>query len=272
MALTIGKKMGINTILFSLAAIVPFTIISIMAVSTARDSFVHDKFEQLISIRGIKKAQIEKFFDERKGDMGVLVETVSTLRKEAFDKLTAVREVKRQAVERYFQTINDQIITFSEDRMVIDAMRQFRAYFKDFRNENNWTSDEIGRMRSKLRTYYTNEFSTEYRNQNDGRSPNIGQWFSQLDDDSIALQYKYIRANNHPLGSKHLLDRPNDASRYSNLHAKVHPIIRSFLEKFGYYDIFLVDLDTGDIVYSVFKELDYSTSLINRMPCDELAV
>lgn len=263
MALTIGKKLGLNTILFSLIAIVPFIILSIMAVSTARDSFIHDKFEQLISIRGIKKAQIEKFFDERKGDMGVLVETVGTLRKEAFDKLTAVREIKRQAVERYFQTINDQIITFSEDGMVVDAMRQFSRSFKNFRNENNLTNKQVKRMRSELLTYYTEEFSSEYRNQNNGRSPNAEQYFRQLDEDAVALQYHYIQANIHPLGSKHLLDRSNDASRYSELHARVHPIIRNFLEKFGYYDIFLVDSHTGDIVYSVFKELDYSTSLID---------
>jgi methyl-accepting chemotaxis protein len=263
MAQTIGKKLGINTILFSLAAIVPFSVISIMAVSTARDSFVHDKFEQLTSIRGIKKAQIEKFFAERRGDMGVLVETVSTLRKEAFEKLTAVREVKRQAVERYFQTINDQVITFSEDRMVVDAMRQFRNSFHNYRDENNWTSDNIESMRRKLRTYYSQEFSTEYRNRNDSRSPDTERWFTRLDDDTIALQYQYIRANPHPLGSKHLLDHPGDASRYSQLHARYHPIIRSYLEKFGYYDIFLVDADSGDIVYSVFKELDYSTSLID---------
>ena len=36
-----------------------------------------------------------------------------------------------------------------------------------------------------------------------------------------------------------------------------------FLEKFGYYDIFLVDPETGDLVYTVFKELDYTTSMID---------
>jgi len=40
-------------------------------------------------------------------------------------------------------------------------------------------------------------------------------------------------------------------------------VVRNYLEKFGYYDIFLVDSQTGDIVYSVFKELDYTTSLID---------
>ena len=38
-------------------------------------------------------------------------------------------------------------------------------------------------------------------------------------------------------------------------------MIRSYLKKFGYYDIFLCDLASGDIVYSVFKELDFTTSL-----------
>lgn len=102
MALTVGKKLGFSTILFSLAAILPFVILSVLAVSTARESFIQDKFEQLVSIRGIKKAQIEKFFGERKGDMGVLVETVGTLRKEAFSKLKAVQQIKKSQIDTYF--------------------------------------------------------------------------------------------------------------------------------------------------------------------------
>ncbi|GAG01676.1 unnamed protein product, partial [marine sediment metagenome] len=42
-----------------------------------------------------------------------------------------------------------------------------------------------------------------------------------------------------------------------------HPLIRSFLEKFGYYDIFLIDNETGNIVYSVYKEVDFGTSLLS---------
>lgn len=144
--------------------------------------------------------------------MGVLVETVGTLRKEAFDKLTAVREVKHAAVERYFQTIDNQIITFSEDRMVVDAMRQFKKSFRDFRIENAMTPAELERMKRELYTYYTGPFSQEYRKQNDGQAPNVEQYFRKLDDDSIATQYHYIRANINPLGSKHMLDQADDAS------------------------------------------------------------
>jgi len=260
------KNMKLGTkllVVFLAVGVIPFAVMGIISLVESSGALSVSAFGELDSVRGIKKNQIQNFFKERQGDMGVLVETVGTLRKEAFEKLTAVREVKRAAVERYFQSINHQIITFSQDQMVVDAMRQFREFFRNFRSENDFSKAELERMRHELLTYYTGEFSTEYRNQNDGQSPNAEQYFRQLDDDSIALQYNYIRANSHPLGSKHLLDRADDKSRYSELHAKIHPIVRTFLELFGYYDIFLVDPDSGDIVYTVFKELDFSTSLID---------
>jgi methyl-accepting chemotaxis protein len=257
--LKIGTKL---VIAFLAVGIIPFSAIGIISLLKAENALEKQAFAQLEAVRGIKKAQIEKFFDERTDDMGVLVETVSTIRQEAFEKLTAVREVKRMAVERYFQNIKNQVITFSEDRMVVDAMGQFSEFFQSFRNDNKVDQAELNHMRRELLTYYTSEFSAEYRNQNDGQPPNVEQYFNPLDKDSIALQYHYIRANKHPIGFKHHLDRSGDRSRYSELHGKIHPIVRTFLGKFGYYDIFLADPHTGDIVYSVFKELDYSTSLI----------
>jgi anti-anti-sigma regulatory factor/HAMP domain-containing protein len=59
------------------------------------------------------------------------------------------------------------------------------------------------------------------------------------------------------------LDEASDASTYTQVHRLYHPIIRNFLSKFGYYDIFLVDHETGHIVYTVFKEVDYGTSLLS---------
>ncbi|HON56971.1 MAG TPA: methyl-accepting chemotaxis protein, partial [bacterium] len=66
-----------------------------------------------------------------------------------------------------------------------------------------------------------------------------------------------------PIGQKHKFDYAEDNSSYAKIHKKYHPIIRNYLEKFGYYDIFLVDPKTGNIVYSVFKELDFTTSLLD---------
>ena len=86
---------------------------------------------------------------------------------------------------------------------------------------------------------------------------------SKLDVNGLALQQTYIVDNPAQLGEKDDMVQANDGSSYASYHAKYHPYLKDFLEKFGYYDIFLVDADTGMVVYSVFKELDYATSLKN---------
>lgn len=180
---------------------------------------------------------------------------------QAFQKLVAVREIKKDGIEKYFAGIRDQSITFAQDRMIIDAMREFRGAFNAFKTENNVQAADIDRMKTELRTYYTGQFAPEFEKQNSGKKAGVDAIFDALDDEAIAAQYHYIQANANALGEKHKLDRAQDKSSYSSLHAKYHPAIRIFLEKFGYYDIFLVDPKSGDIVYSVFKELDYATSL-----------
>ena len=84
------------------------------------------------------------------------------------------------------------------------------------------------------------------------------------DETTQILQYLYTVSNPNPVGSKHLLDNAGDGSVYSNIHETFHPIISNYSDRFGYYDIFLVDLD-GNIVYSVFKEVDYGTSLLTGL-------
>ena len=74
------------------------------------------------------------------------------------------------------------------------------------------------------------------------------------------LQRLYIEDNPNPTGQKENLDRALDDSRYSAAHGRYHPWFRQFLRARGYYDIFLFNAD-GDLVYTVFKELDYATNL-----------
>lgn len=85
--------------------------------------------------------------------------------------------------------------------------------------------------------------------------------WEQLNRPMADLQRFYIEDNPHPTGQKENLDVANDGSRYSQLHAQYHPWFREFLRARGYYDIFLFNMQ-GDLVYTVFKELDYATNLL----------
>ena len=74
------------------------------------------------------------------------------------------------------------------------------------------------------------------------------------------LQNTYIHNNPNPTGSKHFLMKAKDGSAYSNIHSKYHPWFKTLVDERGYYDVFLVNM-SGDVVYTVFKELDYASNL-----------
>jgi methyl-accepting chemotaxis protein len=80
-------------------------------------------------------------------------------------------------------------------------------------------------------------------------------------DATEQLQALYIHDNPHSAGQKENLDQADDGSLYSSVHAIYHPWFRQFLRERGYYDIFLFDPD-GNLVYTVFKELDYATNIV----------
>ena len=178
------------------------------------------------------------------------------------DKLASIEQLKKKEVERYFQTIKNQVITFSEDKMVVDAAIQFNEAYEKFISENTIEPKSISEMKTKLKNYYQESFAGEFNKHNSSK-PSIDNLLNGLSDTEVALQYFYIVENANPLGSKHLLDKSSDSSTYSQIHNKIHPPIRSYLEKFGYYDIFIADAQTGHIIYSVFKEIDFTTSLID---------
>jgi methyl-accepting chemotaxis protein len=115
---------------------------------------------------------------------------------------------------------------------------------------------------SSVTAFYQDEFGTEYKNRNAGETVDIASLVDGLGTNALAAQYHYISNNQSKLGEKHMLDAAPGSAAYHAVHATYHPNIRNFLEEFGYYDIFLVDVQTGSIVYSVYKELDYGTSLL----------
>ena len=85
-------------------------------------------------------------------------------------------------------------------------------------------------------------------------------WRELGPDVTGTLQRLYIDDNPYPTGEKEKLDLADDGSRYSTVHRQFHPYFRTFQRQRGYYDIFMFDLD-GNMVYSVFKELDYATNM-----------
>eukprot|EP00437_Effrenium_voratum_P024892 CAMPEP_0181409812 /NCGR_PEP_ID=MMETSP1110-20121109/7016_1 /TAXON_ID=174948 /ORGANISM="Symbiodinium sp., Strain CCMP421" /LENGTH=1887 /DNA_ID=CAMNT_0023532339 /DNA_START=33 /DNA_END=5696 /DNA_ORIENTATION=- len=77
----------------------------------------------------------------------------------------------------------------------------------------------------------------------------------------LSLQIAYILLNPNPLGQKDVLDYADGPEDYHQVHRRYHPTYRTILYDRNYYDIFMFDLE-GNLIYSVFKELDYATNFL----------
>ena len=123
--------MGIKLLVAFLAVgVIPFAVIGIISLIKSSEALSDQAFGQLQAVRGIKKAQTEKFFEERKGDMGVLVETAGTLRKEAFQKLEAIQEIKKAQIENYFKKLFRDMEVFARSRDVADLYNKLFEYHR----------------------------------------------------------------------------------------------------------------------------------------------
>lgn len=193
-----------------------------------------------------------------------LFEQLSELNYESkFDQLKSITSTKKRNVEYYFDIIRNQILTFSQNLMVVEAMKSFCSAF--YKTSINGDPARISAFKQGVASYYATEFIPRLNN-NVSRQLRIEDY---LPTDPIAVNYQYLFISNnpHPTGSKMLLDAAEGGGEYSDVHARYHPIMRTFLEKFGYYDIFLIDSRTGYMVYSVFKEVDFATNLLDGPYC-----
>ena len=174
------------------------------------------------------------------------------------ERLVAIRALTKGRIEDYLATIDKQIQSYSSNRMIINAMGSFTLAYQDYSAQTN---QDITKARLELSRYYEQEFNQKYQQLNNGTSADTAVWLANLSDNSLLLQHQLIEKNQQPLGSKHLLTDLGNRSDYNKYHQLYHPIISDYLAKFEYYDIFLVDINSDQIVYSVFKELDFATSL-----------
>ncbi len=176
----------------------------------------------------------------------------SNLTDRAFNQLTSVRASKAYQIESYFKTIRNHIQTLSNDISVGTAIIEFTNAYRQLESVTLPADNS-----QKITAYYQNEFLPKLAKNEQG-SPVLNSFLPESTASNY-LQYHYIATNPNPIGKKHLLDKANDGSEYSRIHERYHPIFRNIIEKFGYYDMFLID-PQGTVVYTVYKETDFTTN------------
>ena len=171
------------------------------------------------------------------------------------DHLTSVRAGKASEIRSYFEQIRKQARTLARNRMITDAMVDFDDAFLALEDVD--LADE---QQDAVVGYFVDEFFPRLEALTEGevdpatflRGSNAGSY----------LQYHYIVTNANPPGEKLVLDDPGDGSEYSEVHRLVHPVLRDFAHEFGFHDLILIS-GSGQVVYTVAKEVDLGTDLID---------
>ncbi|MCG8614653.1 MAG: PAS domain-containing protein [Desulfobacterales bacterium] len=114
-------------IAFLALGIAPFAVMGIIYFVNSSKVLTDRAFDQLKSIREVKKAQMESFFEEYTKDLGLLSETVASLEQSAFNKLNTVQENKRANLREYFEKIFSDIQVISKNTAVIQALADFSS-------------------------------------------------------------------------------------------------------------------------------------------------
>lgn len=76
------------------------------------------------------------------------------------------------------------------------------------------------------------------------------------------LQTGYLVRYPHPYGKRALPDSLNNGKAYDLAHNRFHPSQRRIVDVFGYQDLMIVDYATLRVVYTIAKNVDLGTSLL----------
>ncbi|MEO1386112.1 MAG: adenylate/guanylate cyclase domain-containing protein [Cyanobacteria bacterium J06634_6] len=180
----------------------------------------------------------------------------NAIRDTVVNQLVSVRASKASQIENYFRSLRNEVQVVGGSPSTITAMKEFSSAFSTVLAEAADTEEAA--TSGNIRQYYRDEFASRLT-ENTG-TPVDADTFLPASTLARYLQTQYIVNNPDPVGEKEKLDNVDDGTKYSTLHERYHPIFRDIVEEFGYYDLFLIDND-GNVVYSVFKEVDFATSL-----------
>ncbi len=188
-------------VVFLAVGVIPFATIGTVSLIKSQSALKQASFNQLDAVNAIKTSQIEGFFAEREGDLGVLTETVGTLRLEAFRKLEMARDLKASQIGRFF-------------------------------------AERIGDAEVLAGNPYT---QTAYLDLLTAFAVNGGSSGGEFAGKG---NFQY-----------------NAPSGYQDVHDQHFSVFKDYMQKYGYYDVFLMDADQGEICFTVYKEGDFGQNM-----------
>ena len=179
--------------------------------------------------------------------------------KNATQKLRSLTFSKHKEVKNYLDTVKSLLLSLSSSQDTYEAFKMFSASFYKLHKQVPLNLEDI---RSQILLDYKVNYLPLVDYDVPGASKKrLPEEYLPKNPNALIAQYIFITQNPAPVGKKNsfVYDKKFQ-SDYLVAHKRFHPQFNEFLNRFGLYDIFLID-KKGEVVYTDFKEKDFATNL-----------
>jgi len=187
-------------------------------------------------------------------------QTTQSLVNEHSNKLTTLKNALKVYIEDYFEMTHDILLSLSASQTTINAIQQFEQAFHDDPND---LINSKSYFDKPLLTHSIQEFlqQVSYDIPNAQQQQSIEQYIPESENAKRLLEYFVI---NTPFDKdqRFKLQDAKSGLSYDEVHKQYHHYFVDELQKYDFYDIFLIDA-TGNIIYTVYKEFDFTTNLLH---------
>ncbi len=175
------------------------------------------------------------------------------------EQMSSIKMSKIQHIEDYFEEMKYILNSQASNSNTVQLLWNYDEALENL-EELDIDRDKI---KNALIKYYKNSYlaNNNYDLIGAPSKREISKYLPQSDK-ALVLQYLYIIKNPNPYNKKELYKMDREfQTEYSELHVQQHPIMSAVLKEFGRNDLYLVNA-SGDIVYSVLKNADIGTNLL----------
>lgn len=168
------------------------------------------------------------------------------IQKESFNKLTAIREIKKRQIENYFKQIRGDIYYLSTRPWFVNSVKKLKkTYF-----ESNIEAENSDYFAFKMNEFYRKDFF-DYISKNNKKKIPIETLFPTTDRRKF-YQFHFVANKGNLISSQH---------PYYQAHTQSDLVIKEFTKNFKYYDVMILDVETGECVYNTNHEIDEAVSM-----------
>ncbi|RZT00252.1 HAMP domain-containing protein [Aquimarina brevivitae] len=170
---------------------------------------------------------------------------IDSLTNRSFEQLNTIKQIKKKELEWYFSKIRTETGLFAQSKFAVNAMYDFKQAFSELKDV------ELIEARSgALEKYYTDHLQGIPFEQD---METVLREVLPQNNRTIYLQSQYLKKSR----------LPREAFNYEKIHERFHKTFSDFVARYDMYDLFLIEDKTGNIVYSVKKEIDFATNLLD---------